>query len=310
MASLVKSPVFTAETISFGLAPRINARTRLSDGVKALDFMMATDVETATSLAHELDAHNEERKVIERTMLEIAFAQAEASVAEGRAGIALVLEDGHPGVIGLCSSRIVERFGRPTFVFAPNVREPDCITGSGRSIDAVHLREALQWVADRHTGIFKKAGGHKAACGCATKRVDFATFAIAFDQAVRAQVGDRELGPTRCSDGELEPQEISLETLQSLEILEPTGRGFERASFDGMFGVEDVRPVGDGTHLKLVLQYGGRYLSAIWFKARQSADVPLPLTRGQWVHLVYGMRANEFRGETRLDLVIEGVVRE
>jgi single-stranded-DNA-specific exonuclease len=308
VAPMLKEPVITAETIAFLFAPMINARTRLADGMMALEFLLTTDVERATALARELAAHNEERKAIERKMLEVALVKAEACVAAGRAGIALLLEDGHQGVVGLCSSRIVERFGRPTFVFAPNVREPELITGSGRSIDGVHLRDALQHIADRHPGCQQKYGGHRAACGSRVKRGDFETFAAAFDQAVRAQVGDRDLGPVRYSDGELAPQEISMATLQSLEILEPTGRGFERASFDGKFAVEDVRPVGDGTHLRLRLQYGGRYLSGIWFKARPNAAAPLPLERGASAHLVYGLRANEFRGEARLDLVIEAAV--
>jgi single-stranded-DNA-specific exonuclease len=309
MAPLLKTSVFTAETISHGLGPRINARTRLSDGMKALEFLLATDVEKAAALARELDAHNEERKAIERAMLEIGLAQASAAVAEGRAGIALLLEEGHAGVIGLCSSRIVERFGRPTFVFAPNVREPHLITGSGRSIDGVHLRSALQWIADRHDGLFTKMGGHAMAAGAALQRGGFAPFANAFDQAVRAQVGEQELGPVRHSDGELAPHELSLETVASLEIMEPTGRGFERAAFDGVFIVHDVRPVGNGTHLKLMLEYGGRRVPGIWFKARASADAPLPLERGESARFVYGLRLNDFRGERRLDLVIEARVR-
>jgi single-stranded-DNA-specific exonuclease len=259
-----------------------------------------------------LDEHNQARKLIEREMLEMAIAEAESRVASGRSGLSLLLADGHAGVVGLSSSRIVERFGRPTFVFAPVANDATLITGSGRSIDEVHLRNALQWMADRRPHLFEspgtKMGGHRAAAGARVMRGHFEEFEEAFDLAVRAQVGDTVLGPCRWSDGELRPEEISLETVTQLELLEPTGRGFEPARFDGQFLVDDVRAVGDGTHLKLGLRLANQRYSGIWFKARASKDAPLPVEPRELAHFVFGLQANEFRGERRLDLVIEARV--
>lgn len=312
MKPLLRTQVFSAETIAFGIAPRIHARSRLADSVLGLDFLLADDVNEAGRLAQVLDGHNQERKLIEREMLEMALAEAESRVAGGRSGLSLLLTEGHAGVIGLSSSRIVERFGRPTFVFAPAANDDTLITGSGRSIDEVHLRNALQWMADRRTGLFTspgtKMGGHRAAAGARVLRRDFEEFEEAFDLAVRAQVGDTVLGPCRWSDGELRPEEISLETVTQLELLEPTGRGFEPARFDGQFLVDDVRAVGDGTHLKLGLRLASQRYSGIWFKARASKDAPLPVEPRELAHFVFGLQANEFRGERRLDLVIEARV--
>ena len=312
MKPLLKTEVFRAETIAFGIAPRIHARSRLADSMLGLEFLLADDVREAARLAQVLDEHNQARKLIEREMLEMAIAEAESRVACGRSGLSLLLADGHAGVVGLSSSRIVERFGRPTFVFAPVANDDTLITGSGRSIDEVHLRNALQWMADKRPTLFTSAGarmgGHRAACGARILRRDFAEFEEAFDLAVRAQVGDAVLGPCRWSDGELRPHEISLETVAQLELLEPTGRGFEPARFDGEFLVNDLRAVGDGTHLKLGLSLAGRRYSGIWFKARPSTDTPLPVGTGEMAHFVFGLQANEFRGERRLDLVIEARV--
>ena len=308
LKSLLNVSLITADTLGWSFGPLLNGQTRMSDGEVALAFLLSEDVESARPIAEVLVASNEARKRVEREMLRVALAQAESSVAAGRAGLALLLEDGHAGVIGLCSSRIVERFGRPTFVFAPKHGEPDLVTGSGRSIEGVHLRDALQRIADQHPGLQNRYGGHRAACGSAVGLKNFQMFAEAFDEAVRSQIGERELRPMRYSDGDLAPHELSLETVQKLEILEPTGRGFERAAFDGLFTVQDVRTVGDGTHLKLLLEYGGRRVPGIWFKARANAEAPLPLERGESAHFVYGLRLNEFRGERRLDVVIEARV--
>jgi single-stranded-DNA-specific exonuclease len=169
MKPLLKTEVFRAETIAFGIAPRIHARSRLADSMLGLEFLLADDVREAARLAHVLDEHNQARKLIEREMLEMAIAEAESRVASGRSGLSLLLADGHAGVVGLSSSRIVERFGRPTFVFAPVANDATLITGSGRSIDEVHLRNALQWMADRRPHLFEspgtKMGGHRAAAG-------------------------------------------------------------------------------------------------------------------------------------------------
>lgn len=312
MKPLLKTEVFRAETIAFGIAPRIHARSRLADSMLGLEFLLADDVREAARLAQVLDEHNQARKLIEREMLEMAIAEAESRVACGRSGLSLLLADGHAGVVGLSSSRIVERFGRPTFVFAPVANDDTLITGSGRSIDEVHLRNALQWMADHRPTLFTsrgtRMGGHKAACGARVLRGDFPAFEEAFDLAVRAQVGDAALGPCRWSDGELSPPEISLETVAQLELLEPTGRGFEPARFDGQFLVDDVRAVGDGTHLKLGLRLANQRYSGIWFKARASKDAPLPVEPRELAHFVFGLQANEFRGERRLDLVIEARV--
>lgn len=310
MRPLLKTARFEADTISFGIGPRINARTRLADGDVALDFLLSDDIEKARRLATVLDQHNQARKAIEREMLEIAMAEAEARAARGRSGLAMLLADGHAGVIGLCSSRLVERFGRPAFVFAPNNGVNGTITGSGRSTEGIHLRAALQWIADREAGLFIKMGGHKAAAGATIRLEHFDRFERAFEAAVRAQLGDQTLAPYRYSDGELRAEDVTLETVQALQVLEPTGRGFEPARFDGEFVIEDARAVGDGTHLKMVLGHAGRRFGAIWFRARANAEEPIPVAVGDRRRLLYALRENQFQGEVRLDLVVETALLE
>ena len=48
----------------------------------------------------------------------------------------------HQGVVGILASRIKERFHRPVIAFAP--AGDGTLKGSGRSIQGLHMRDALE----------------------------------------------------------------------------------------------------------------------------------------------------------------------
>lgn len=301
------SGVVRAESIAFGIAPRINARSRLADPFAALHFLLASDLPMATSWASVLETENQSRKKIELAMIEMALNRAADQVDAGRASITLVLPDGHPGVQGICSARLVETFGRPTFLFSPSPTEAGLLTGSARSIDGVNVRTLLQRVADVQPELVHRFGGHKAAAGATIREGHFPCFEVLFERFARESVSLRDLGPMRWSDGELSVADLTLATLDALNVLEPTGRGFEPPTFDGEFRIVEVGPIGDGRHLRLVLGRERKRWQAVWFRARRSPDDPLPVTAGQCAHFLYRLRDNSFRGERKFRLQIEAV---
>lgn len=296
-----------AESIAFGIAPRINARSRLADPFAALHFLLAADLNVATSWPSVLEAENQSRKEIERMMIEMAIDRAADQVDAGRASITLVLRDGHPGVQGICSARLVETFGRPTFLFSPSPTEPCLLLGSARSIDGVNVRRLLQQVADLRPELVQRFGGHKAAAGATIRAEDFPRFEMLFEQFVQECVSPHDLGPIRWSDGELAVSDMTLATFDALDVLEPTGRGFEPPTFDGEFRIVELRPIGDGRHLHLILARERQRWPAVWFRARHSTDDPLPVTAGQCARFLYRLSDNPFRGKRRLQLKIEAV---
>src|SRR5699024_10694599 len=125
------------------MGPRINARSRLDDPYAALHYMLAGDDATAARHLTTLDEDNQSRKAIEADMAEQAKALAQPQLADDVAMLVVVLEDGHPGVQGIVASRLVQAYGRPALVLTP-AAAPGMLTGSGRSIEALHLRDALQ----------------------------------------------------------------------------------------------------------------------------------------------------------------------
>ena len=301
---LLKTKSITAETISFGIAPRVNAQTRLSSAADALNFLMADNVAEAKSFAAILNDHNEERKDIEKAMVDDAIALADAQVLAGRLSITSLLANGHAGVQGICSSRILERYGRPTFTFCPNPENNGIVTGSGRSGPGIHLRDVLQEIENQQHGLLMKFGGHLAAAGVQMISGNFDRFAECFEHLVSTRSTELP-GPVILSDGVLGPEDLSLETLDGLSVLEPTGRGFEGPQFDGVFEVLAIRPVGDGTHLKLSLRYGSMNFEGIWFKARRSRDEALPISSGESVRVAYKLSDNNGFGRRAVQIQVQ-----
>lgn len=309
MQRLLQVREFEARSIAFGVAPRINARSRLADPFAALHFLLARDLRGAEAALQVLETENRERKAIEAQMIEDALGRAARQVSDGRQSITLVLPEGHPGVQGICSSRLVEAFGRPVFLFSPHRAEVGVLTGSARTVDGVHVQQLLLEVRRRAPGLIKRFGGHKAAAGAQLQVGDFPAFEALFEQVTCETLGGRRLEPLRTSDGELGGSEITWELFQALKRLEPTGRGYESALFDGEFRIHSLREMGDGTHLRMLLERDGVRVPAVWFRARRQPSAASPVGHGERAHFLYGLAENDYEGQRRLELRIEARVR-
>ena len=298
------SAPFSAETLAFQMGPRINARSRLDDPYAALHYMLAGDDATALRHLQTLDEDNESRKAIERDMAEEARALALPQLEAGVPVLVVYLEDGHPGVQGIVASRLVQAFGRPALVLTP-AAERGMLTGSGRSIDALHLRDALQRAYELAPDALPRFGGHRGAAGVGVPVDQLETFRKALHQAVEEQLKGIELFPHLFTDGALQPGQFQLATLQELEALGPYGREFDAPLFEGEFLIESLRPVGaDGTHLSLTLSVGAASLRAIWFRALTPGELPA-FGLGETLRCAYRLSRNRWRGSESLQLMIE-----
>ena len=306
---LANGPV-NAEDLAFRVAPMLNAASRVADVDDGLSFLLATDRGQAVRWMERLTSANQERKAIERDMTEIALALVAPQIAAGRLGALAFHPDFHPGVVGICASRIKERTGRPAGVFAPKASDSALLTGSFRTIDYApfHVRDALQWIADHHPGILLRFGGHAGAAGATLARERLPDFERAWEAAVGQQI--TEAHPVILTDGALRGAEIDLALFATIEGLAPFGKGFERPVFELEARVEAATPRGDGTHLKLRLEADGNRLEAIWFRARPSPDVDLPVAPGDAARFAVTLGLNRWNGSETLQLIVsaaEGV---
>lgn len=279
--------------LGFALGPRLNAAGRLDDMGLGIGCLLQDNPEQALESAAELDRLNRERRGIESGMQEEALAQLDQIDVADSYSLSLYRDDWHQGVIGILASRIKDRHHRPAIVFAPgNAGE---LKGSGRSIGALHLRDALDLVSKRHPQLILKFGGHAAAAGLTIRDTDLATFREAFEAVCREWLDSSALEHEFATDGELAPAELQLQTALELEQ-QVWGQGFPQPVFRGRFLVTGQRVVGE-KHLKLKLQQAGQPLDAILF---QQAE-PLP----DRVEVVYRPSVNEYQGKRSLQLIVE-----
>jgi single-stranded-DNA-specific exonuclease len=295
---------FNAETLAFQMGPRINARSRLDDPYAALHFMLAESDGVANRQLEVLDQDNQSRKAIEADMAEEARALAAPALEANEPAVVVLLEDGHPGVQGIVASRLVQAYGRPAVVLT-RAAAPNMLTGSGRSIEGLHLRDALQRTFELAPEALPRFGGHSGAAGVGVPREQLDTFKTAFLQAVSEQLGDTPLYPRLWTDGELSTAQLSLATLEEIETLGPYGREFDPPLFEGRFIVEALRPVGaEGSHLMMELSMGAVTRKAIWFRALTPGELP-SFGVGDTLHCAYKLNRNRWRGRESLQLMVE-----
>ncbi len=279
--------------MGFALGPRLNAAGRLTDMSLGIECLITDDFARAMNIAQELDQLNRQRRSIEEDMKDTALATLEFTDIGEQAGIALFEADWHQGVIGIVAGRIRERTHRPTIAFAPGISGE--LKGSGRSIPALHLRDALDLISKREPELILKFGGHAMAAGLSIREDDFARFARIFAETVAALLSPADLQRTIESDGALEASYMSLETARLLDSA-IWGQGFAQPVFDDIFEVEQQRILKE-RHLKLRLKKGMASFEAIQFNCAE----PVP----RRIRAAYRLSVNEYNGVSSVQLMLE-----
>ncbi|HEU4778774.1 MAG TPA: single-stranded-DNA-specific exonuclease RecJ [Steroidobacteraceae bacterium] len=300
----------TAADLGFTIGPRLNAAGRLDDMSIGIRCLLADTEGEALALAMRLDELNVERREIEARMQGVALAAVKSlreldANAPVRHGVCLFDPGWHQGVVGLVASRIKDRVRRPVIAFARNA--DGTLRGSARSVPGIHIRDVLDGIAARHPELISRFGGHAMAAGLSLEERHLDAFARAFDQEV-ARWRDPSIPSNRVeTDGELASDEIALETAQALRDGGPWGQAFPEPCFDGMFAIRNARVVGD-KHLKMWVTTGdqSRNFDAIAFNFKGSDENPA-LPEGD-VRLVYRLDINEYKGERRLQLLVDHVL--
>jgi single-stranded-DNA-specific exonuclease len=280
--------------LGFVVGPRLNAAGRLTDMKTGIECLISDDPSRALDLARQLDSLNRERRDIEAQMQESALAKLENIQVSENWSLALFEADWHQGVVGILASRLRERFHRPVIAFARGAAGE--LKGSGRSINGLHLRDALDLITKRDPSLILKFGGHAAAVGLSIAETSLPRFRSAFELAVRDMVDAEQLDAVIYIDGELRHDELDF-TLAERIHQQIWGQGFAAPLFEGEFIVASQRVVG-GKHLKLRLQTNAQTnIDAILFGQEES----LPAR----IRAVYRVEINEFREVRSLQLNVQ-----
>jgi single-stranded-DNA-specific exonuclease len=271
-----------AQVLAFRLAPRINAAGRLRRADAGLELLLTEDERRAEQIASELERINGERRAVEQRIV----WEAEAQVAEqGERRTYVLAGDGwHPGVVGIVASRVVERHHRPAVVVG---FDADVGSGSGRSIPGFDLLAALH-ASGEH---LERYGGHRAAAGMTIRRDRLELFRGALERhAVDVMDPDLLVARERV-DAIASGYELGLPLAEELERLEPCGMGNPRPRLllPGA-RLRDLRPMGEGRHLRFSVGSGGISARAVAFgcgghlgvEADEPVDATFRLERNFW----------------------------
>lgn len=274
----------TANSIAFGLAPRLNAAGRLATAGEAVDLLLSDQPQHAAAGAARLDALNQRRqRITEET---VARVQAGLQRSADRNVVFAVDETFHEGVIGLAASRIVEQVYRPVVIM---YREGELTKGSARSIPEFDITGALESCAH----LLHRFGGHQSAAGFALPTSNLEPFRQRLEHLAAERLGETALHPSLELDSTVQLPDLDDRLLAFQDRLEPCGQDNPHPVF-AAYGVEVLskRAVGaQGRHLKLTVRQGERYFDAIAFRRGELAG-RLPAR----VDLAFQFERNEYRG--------------
>ncbi len=289
----IKGAVVSCEDIGYRLGPRLNAAGRLGDAARAHALLVSSDSQQARRLAEELTGENERRKELIEELCGQAIPMAEAKLGQGRQGLVLVGEKWHAGVIGIGAARIVERFHRPTLVFAR--QKNGQLKGSGRSVPGLNLHKVLSEVQD----IFTQFGGHAAAIGLSLPEERLAELEERFEASLARHLRP-ELKQARLELAwQGKPEEMGGKEFHNFyERLGPFGMGNPEPVFAVVGRVEEAREVG-GKHLKFRMKLNGASYDGIGFGLLDFLSLAEDEER---LAVAFRWRKNFFRGEERWEL--------
>ncbi|MCI2046822.1 MAG: single-stranded-DNA-specific exonuclease RecJ [Faecalibacterium sp.] len=287
VAGLADKPV-TAESISFALAPRINAAGRMDSAVTALQLVLCEDESRAAQLAEKLNEDNLARQQIEQDIAAAAKSQLEADPARAEDRIVLVWgKNWHPGVIGIVASRLVEQLGRPVIVIS--IDEKGEGKGSGRSLGNFNLHRCITACSD----LLIRFGGHALAAGLSVEEKNLPELRRRMNAWAAKEYPVIQCPPVR-PDLSVRLDKMSLAAVAALEKLAPFGSGnptplflLENAVIEGVY------PVSEGRHCRLRLRQGSTSFYAVYFGM---APARLPYAAGDTVDAVLTLSVYEGRG--------------
>ncbi len=253
----------SAHQVAFRLAPRINAAGRMATAQDVIELFVTQDAARARELAGQLDTLNRERQQVETEIIEAILKQCEDTAFDYSSPATVFAAPGwHLGVLGIVASRLVERFSRPVFVLSDAVESaaaPEgCLSGSGRSIPAFHLLEALESMRD----LFTRFGGHRQAAGLTLHATQLDEFRRRFSEVAATRLAPDDLRPEYIVDAEASLEELTDRCVRDVFALRPFGFGNPAPIFYTP-QVEVAGPISvfkDRKHLSVPLRHGKRML--------------------------------------------------
>ena len=290
-----------SNTISFGVAPRINACGRMGEAEDALKLFLSKNISEVNVLTKKLNEYNMKRQEIEKEIFNNAVEQIEENNLQEKNTIIVSGENWHHGVIGIVSSKITEMYFKPSILLS--FEEGDEFgKGSGRSIPGFDLHEALMKCSDT----IEKFGGHAMAIGITVKKEKLEAFKKEFEK-IAEEAHIEEIIPIINVDAQINLNNINKDMVDSLKKLEPFGEGNKMPVFAfKSLRIDSIRALSEGKHLKLTLKDNNTIVNAIGFNLGYLAE---EYKIGDKIDVVGVLEINTFNGADNLQINIKDIMK-
>lgn len=286
-------------TISFGVAPRINACGRMGHQEEALNLLLSKEGKEVKELTQRINEYNKTRQEIEKNIYNEAVEQIEKEGLDRKNTIVVSGKGWHHGVIGIVSSKITELYFKPSILLCEE--DGEC-KGSGRSIPGFDLHEALM----ECNGTIDKFGGHAMAVGINIKKDKIDEFKEAFEKIAKEKEVDKII-PILNLDAEIKLDDINKEMVDSLKELEPFGEANKMPIFAFRnLKIDSIRALSDGKHLRLSVKDNKNIINAIGFNMGQLAET---YKIGDKVDIAGNLEINSFNGVENIQINIKDIMK-
>jgi len=289
----------TPISVGYFLAPRLNASGRLEEADTSVKLLIAESKERAHYLASYLNKLNQKRQNLQQNYLDTVILSLPQDTQLMEKVIIVENDDWHAGLIGLISGKLKERYGRPVLAFTKD--EDGNLVGSARSIDSFHITNALT----QFNHYFLNYGGHQKAAGLTIDPEKFPEFRERFIEYANKTITEKDLIPQITIDSVVDIDQVHLNMAKTIEELGPFGEGnpVPLFMFQGVT-IREMYPMSNGKHLKLIVQKGNQTYECVWWNSGEYKD---SLSFGQQVDIAFRMGINNWRGATKVQLVVEDV---
>ncbi len=289
-----------ASSITFSVAPRLNASGRLGSAQASVELLIEDNKEKAAFQAQALDAENKERQMTELEIFNEAMQMiADNSQIAGKKVIVLSKEDWHQGVIGIVASRICEKFYKPAILISTKEGSGK---GSGRSIPGFNLFEALSESKE----YLKSFGGHSVAAGINIRTEDIQNFTECINKYADTVLSDEDMIPTVNIDCEIPPSLVSIQNIKFISSLEPFGVENQAP----VFSLSNVRVVNfgavgiDSKHLRMTVKAGEESFNCVGFGMGEYVSV---LKLNSDIDIAFNMEINNFKERETIQLKLKDI---
>lgn len=288
-------------TISFGVAPRLNACGRMGEANKGLDLLLTKNPDEAQALSTEINDYNYKRQQEEKRIFEEANNQIKEGNLEDEEAIILKGDGWHHGVIGIVASKITDTYFKPSILIC--YEGDDIGKGSGRSIPGFDLHKALMKCQNSLDGF----GGHSMAVGVSVKEENFEQFKLEFLEIAK-ESNISSIEPILNIDGILNIDQITKQMVESLSLLEPFGEANKMPIFAFKnLKIDSIRSLTDGKHLKLTLKSNNNYyVNAIGFNLGYLAE---DYKIGDKIDVAGNLEINSFNGVDSIQINLKDLMK-